>query len=224
MNIKYHDDLIQGSDEWKAARCGLITASEMKLILTPTGKVADNDKSRAHLYELAAQRINNYVEPSYVNDDMMRGTMDEPIALNLYEQHYELAQTCGFITNNKWGFTLGYSPDGVVGDGLVEIKSRKQRYQLETIISNKVPDEYHLQIQTGLLVSEREWLDFISYSGGMPMFVQRVLPDAETQERIIAACTAAEGKMLDMIATYEQNVLNLKVKTTERTTDQEIII
>ena len=62
--IKYHDDLIQGSDEWHAARCGLLTASEVKLILTPTLKIANNDKTRAHVYEIAAQRITGYTEPS----------------------------------------------------------------------------------------------------------------------------------------------------------------
>ena len=53
------------------ARCGLLTASEMKLIITPTLKIASNDKERAHIYELAAQRITNYVEPSYVGDDKL---------------------------------------------------------------------------------------------------------------------------------------------------------
>ena len=63
MSVIYHDDLIQGSDEWLQIRCGLLTASEMKHILTPTLKVANNDKTRAHAYELAFQRITQYVEP-----------------------------------------------------------------------------------------------------------------------------------------------------------------
>ncbi|OYW84574.1 MAG: hypothetical protein B7Z20_10575, partial [Sphingobium sp. 32-64-5] len=29
----YHGDLLQGSDEWLQTRCGLLTASEMKLII-----------------------------------------------------------------------------------------------------------------------------------------------------------------------------------------------
>lgn len=77
MAIVYHNDLIQGSEEWHQARCGLITASEVKLLLTPTLKQANNDKSRAHIWELAAQRISGYVEPAYVSDDMLRGTEDE---------------------------------------------------------------------------------------------------------------------------------------------------
>ena len=48
--IKYHTDLVQGSDEWLAARRGILTASEMKLILTPTLKAAINDKTRAHVW------------------------------------------------------------------------------------------------------------------------------------------------------------------------------
>ena len=40
MTITYHPELIQGSDEWHAARCGLLTASEMKLIVTPPPELA----------------------------------------------------------------------------------------------------------------------------------------------------------------------------------------
>ena len=73
MSVTYHTDLIQGSDEWLAQRCGLLTASEMKKIITPTLKVADNGETRAHLWELLAQRETQYVEPAYVSDDMLRG-------------------------------------------------------------------------------------------------------------------------------------------------------
>ena len=48
----------------------------MKLILTPTLKVASNDKARAHVYELLAQRITRHVEPHYISDDMLRGRED----------------------------------------------------------------------------------------------------------------------------------------------------
>lgn len=57
QGIVYHHDLEQGSDEWLAARCGIPTASEMKLIVSPTLKPASNDKERAHLYELLAQLL-----------------------------------------------------------------------------------------------------------------------------------------------------------------------
>jgi hypothetical protein len=45
----------------------------------------------------------------------------------------------------------------------IEAKSRKQRLQLETILNWAVPDEHIIQVQTGLLVTERDTLDYISY-------------------------------------------------------------
>ena len=194
--IKYHADLLQGSDEWLAARCGLLTASEMKLIVTPSLKAASNEKERAHLYELLAQRITSYVEPHYVSEDMLRGQEDEVDARILYSKHYAPVEDVGFITNDKWGFTIGYSPDGVVGnDGLIECKSRRQKFQVGTIVGFTVPDEYLIQCQTGLLVSERQWLDFISYSGGLPMVTIRVFPDAKIQAAIVEAAAAFEERI-----------------------------
>ena len=221
MTMKYHDDLIQGSDEWMAARCGLITASEMRLLLTPTLKIANNDKTRAHVYEIAAQRITGYTEPSYIGDDMLRGWDDEITARDLYSQHRAEVTEVGFITNDHWGFTLGYSPDGMVGDdGLIEIKSRRQKFQAETIIKMEVPDEYQLQLQTGLLITGRKWIDFISYSGGMPMVIIRVLPDPVMQDAIIAAASDFEANVEAGMLDYRVNSAGMIM--TERKVEQEM--
>ena len=57
--IKIYEELDQGSDAWFSARCGLLTASEMKLVITPTGKVAVNDKATAHLHEIEV--VENFI-------------------------------------------------------------------------------------------------------------------------------------------------------------------
>lgn len=203
MTITYHRGLIQGTDEWHAARCGLLTASEMKLILTPTLKLAENDKQRTHLYELLAQRITRYVEPSYMSDDMLRGHEDELLARILYGERYAPVEETGFVTNDRWGFTLGCSPDGLVGDdGMIECKSRRQKYQVQTIIDDAVPTEHWLQVQTALLVTERQWLDYVSYSGGLPMVTVRVYPDAKTQAAIVAAAAAFEARVVALMDEY----------------------
>lgn len=207
MSVTHHKAVIQGSEEWAALRCGLITASEVCLILTPTLKVANNDKSRAHVYELLAQRISQYVEPQYVGSDMLRGEDEEILARDAYATHYAPVAEVGFITNDKWGFTLGYSPDGLVGDdGLIEVKSRRQKYQVQTLVENlpagTIPEDYILQVQAGLLVSERKWCDFISYCGGMPMAVIRVHPDPKVQEAIVEAATKVEETIAAKLATY----------------------
>lgn len=226
--ITYHTDLIQGDDAWHAARCGLLTASEMSLILTPTLKPASNDKERTHLYELLAQRLTRYVEPHYISDDMLRGHEDEVEARIIYDAEYAPVTDMGFITNDRFGFTIGYSPDGLVGDdGLIECKSRRAKYQIQTLVecvqADTAPLEYMLQLQTGLLVSERRWIDFISYSGGLHMVIIRVYPDEKIQAAIVQAATAFEERLAEKLAKY-RDVLNsrARLRPTERKVIQEI--
>lgn len=201
--IRYHFDIEQGSEEWHALRCGILTASEMKFIVTPTLKPASNDKERAHLFELLGQRITQHTEPRYISDDMLRGHEDEIEARIRYAENFAPVTECGFVTNDDHGFVIGYSPDGLVDyDGLIECKSRRQKYQVETILADRVPEEYMLQIQTGLLVTRRKWLDFVSYCAGLPMFVKRVFPDARYQDAIIAAATDFEHRLQEAQQKY----------------------
>lgn len=227
--ITYHDEVTQGSEEWLSLRCGILTASEMKLIVTPTLKPASNDKERAHLYELLAQRITGYVEPRYVSDDMLRGMEGEIEARLQYAKTYAPVQEVGFITNDKWGFTIGYSPDALVGDdGLIECKSRNQKYQIMTLCNyvsaDTIDPDFMIQCQTGLLVSERKWIDLVSYCGGLYMATVRVFPDEKIQEAIVTAATAFESRLKDAYAKYE-SVLgspNARLIPTERRIIQEI--
>lgn len=231
MVLRYYIDLEQGSDEWLALRCGLLTAGGMNLILTPTLKVASNDKERAHVYEMAAQRITKYVEPHYVSDDMLRGHVDEIEARTVYADNFGEVTQCGFITNDKWGFTLGYSPDWLVGDdGLGEAKSRRQKYQMQTLTEfmpkGMIPPDYLLQCQTGLLVSERKWLDFVSYCGGLPMMVIRVYPDDQIQEAILQAAAVFESRVAEKMAIYHAMLSEKgsRLVPTERKIVQEMFV
>lgn len=230
MTITYHRDLIQGSEEWHAARCGLLTASEIKLILTPTLKIADNVKTRAHLWELAAQRISRYVEPSYIGDDMLRGWEDEITARKLYAEHFAPVEEVGFVTNDKWGFTLGYSPDGLAGDdGQIECKSRRQKFQIQTIVehyeSGAIPEDYQMQVQTGLLVTGRKWCDLVSYSGGLPMVTMRVEADRTIQDAIIDAASKFEARINEVVADYHAALeSDPTLIPTERRIEQEMFV
>lgn len=227
MTITYHPELIQGSPEWADIRRGLITASEMHHIVTPTLKIADNDKTRSHVYELAAQRITNYTEPTYFGDEMLRGVTEEPIARQLYHDNFAPVTECGFITNDDHGFTIGYSPDALVGDdGLIEIKSRRQKFTVQSIVDGEVPKEHILQVQTGLLVTGRKWCDYLSFTGGMPLMPVRVYPDKDVHEAIVAACTAFEGKISTMINAYRDRLRSSKWVETERLVeaDGEIVL
>ena len=174
-------DVPQGSDEWLALRAGLITASEMNSVMAK-----GQDKTRlAYMYRLIGERMTGEPTESFSNKHTERGHEQEPVARELYEIQSGLSVVeTGFITNHG----VGYSPDGIVGDdGLIEIKSKLPHLQAEVLDQQKVPSSHIKQCQCGLWVTERDWLDFISYCPGMPLFVQRI----ERNEDMIADMKAA---------------------------------
>lgn len=221
--LVYHHDLAQGSQEWLDARRGLLTASEMSRIITPKLKVADNSDSRSHVYEIAAQRITGHVEEGFTSYKMMRGHEEEVDARDHYRKHYAPVEHVGFITNDRWGFKLGYSPDGLVGEiGLIEAKSRDAKFQIQTIVTGEIPPEHVIQVQAGLLISEREWCHYLSYSGGLPMDLIPAEPIPEFQEAILEAATAFEARVAEVIDAYHSSVKARRLYPTERRASQEI--
>lgn len=228
MTVTYHRDLEQGSDAWFDARRGMLTAGDTKLIVTPgTFNRANNDKSRAHLWELLAQRISGYTEPTFQGEEMLRGLTDEVEVRALYSKQYAPVEECGFVTNDRFGFMLGYSPDGLVGnDGMIEAKSRRQKFQIETIASQKMPNDFLMQVQAGLLVTERKWCDFVSFSSGLPMVTIRVLPDPVVQLAIIEAAKEFEAQMQARYAEYATAIASPEVRLipTDRKIEQEMFI
>jgi hypothetical protein len=218
------DDLIQGTDEWLDQRRGMVTASVVgKLVTAKTLKTASNDESRGLTAQLVAERITGWTDPVYVSDDMLRGTEDEPRARDLYSEHYAPVTEVGFLIRDDWGFRIGYSPDGLVGDdGLIECKSRRAKKQLQTILADEVPPENMPQLQCGLLVSGREWIDYVSYAGGMPMWVKRVTPDQRWFDAILTAVALFEETAAEMVATYEEVTKGLA--PTERVIEMEMVI
>lgn len=210
MTITIHRDFEQNSDEWYVARNGILTASELKLIITAkTLKPANNDKMRAHAFEIAAQRINGprLDQDTYQSWAMERGHEEEELARNLYIEHFDNVEQVGFITNDNHGFTLGYSPDGLVGDdGLIECKSRDAKFQVQTahewLTENKTPDDYLIQVQGGMVASQRNWLDLLSYSNGMDMIVMRAERDPIIEEAILEACDVFEKQVAAAMDSY----------------------
>lgn len=218
-------DVIQGSDEWLDQRRGIVTASVVGQLVTPkTLRVASNDKSRSIVAQLVAERITGYTDPTYIGDDMLRGINEEPLARDLYATAYRRpVREIGFLLRKEPTWTLGYSPDGLVGnDGLIEIKSRRSKLHLRTILDDEVPAEHIAQCQAALLASGRAWLDFISYSGGMPMWHKRVLPDPAWQEAIITAVEEFEITAAEMTADYLAKTKGLPA--TERVVEMEMTI
>ena len=210
MSLKFYRDLIQGTDEWHAARCGMVTASVAGKLLTSTLKVADNESSRGVVLTLAAERITGYVDPTYCGSSMERGHEDEPYARDTYSEHVAPVDEAGFMVRDFGGYRIGYSPDGLVRvDGQIEVKSRLQKIHLRAILEDRVPAENYAQIQCGLLVSGRDWCDYVSFCGGMPMWTKRVYPDPTWFAAILAAVETFEANVAGILARYHEVVAGL---------------
>ena len=149
--------------------------------------------------------------------------MDEIDAVALYTKHYAPVDLVGFVTNDQWGFTIGYSPDGLVGDdGLIECKSRRQKFQIETLVSGAVPDEHMIQLQTGLLVTGRAWIDYVSYSAGLPMVTIRVEPNAIMQTAIVHAAEMFEARLQKRRTEYGDLMPARRTIPTERKIEKDM--
>lgn len=231
MTVTYHWNILQQTEEWFALKCGILSASVMGDIVTPsTLKYADNKTSRELIDKLAVQRITKVIDPEFQSYDMRRGNVEEQFARNMYNDNYALVRECGFVTNDKWGFTIGCSPDGIVGDDRgIEVKSHKQKFQFSTVRSAKIPDEFRIQVQTNMLVTERPFWDFISYSGAMNMITITVEAEEEIHQAIEAASTEFHKRLDAAIEEYGNRVADksmrmMRILPTEPTImDDEII-
>jgi len=212
-DITEYPDLEQGSPEWLEARRGIITASVVGQLITPsTVKPASNDKSRALVWELIAQRITGFIYPTFTNDDMARGNLAEIVARDWYSVECAPGTQMGFMRlDAEWG-SLGFSPDGLVGaEGFIEVKSPRHKSHLQTVVNAAMPIDYMPQIQGGLLASGRAWCDFISWPGGMAPYVQRITPDPQWQDAIKDAVHHYETEAAKKLAIYNARTAGVPV-------------
>lgn len=171
----YRYDISQGSDEWAEARRGIPTASEFAKIVTPGGKLSK--QSRDYAYLLIAEQI---LGRSLIDLGQLEwvayGKGMEAEAARWYELERDLDSVpIGFILSDDG--RIGCSPDRLVGDGgMLEIKSPAPQTHVGYMI-NGFSELYKPQVQGQLLVSEREWTDWLSYSPELPPVLERVYRD-----------------------------------------------
>jgi hypothetical protein len=175
--MKIITDIEQGTPEWLTLRLGIVTASELdSLLVSGKGEAGFGVAAFTYMDQLIGERITEEAaELPFQTRATIRGHELELVARSLYEgREGVITQQVGIILNHG----IGYSPDALVGeDGLTEIKTKLPKFQVGVILAGEVPKEHVSQCQGGLWVSEREWIDFISYWPGMPLFVKRVYRD-----------------------------------------------
>ena len=120
-------------------------------------------------------------QESYASSAMQWGIDHEDDAIAWYwlQTKYDIKHV-GFCIHDdepRWGA----SPDGLCNDdGLVEVKCPSTKNHL-LHIEKGPPANYMAQMQWQLLVTGRDWCDFVSYDPRAPiehqLYVQRVLRD-----------------------------------------------
>ena len=172
----------QRTEEWFAARLGKVTASRVADVLAKI-KSGESASRKNYKMELVVQRLTNKVGESFTNAAMEWGTEQEPFARMAYEAHTgTFVKEEGFVDHPTIeGF--GCSPDGIVGEGLIEIKCPNTATHIETVLENKVPSKYIPQMQCQMACTGAKWCDFVSFDPRVPedlqLFVVRVERDQE---------------------------------------------
>lgn len=175
-------DIQQGTPEWFALRSGKVTASRIADVIAKT-KTGPSASRANYLAQLTAEIMTGQPQESYSNAAMQRGVDNEPLARAAYEAH-----KCVFV--EKVGFVIhpaiegaGASPDGLVGDGLLEIKCPNTATHQEYLLGGVAPSKYHPQMAWQCACTGRKWVDFVSFDPRMPedlqLMVVRYIPTAE---------------------------------------------
>lgn len=198
-------DCEQGTDEWFAARAGILTASVMNCLLVD-GKHKSGLGAGAFtlMNQLIGERFTGEAADKFGgNIHTERGHEFEPIGRKFVSDRLGIAIVdCGIILNHG----CGYSPDGLVGeDGLVEIKTKLPKLQIEVILGGVIPAEHMVQCQVGIWLSERDYLDFASFYPGMPLFHKRTYRD----EAMIATLQTKVARFYEIMEERTQQIIDL---------------
>lgn len=156
----------QGSSGWLLDRLGHMTSSGAIDAISFLKNGKESASRKKYKVQVVTERLTGIPRDSFL--EKLRiikwGKEQETNARNAYE----------FLTGNEVdevGFikhptikNLGASPDGLIlSDGLVEFKCPESTTHVEYILDGVVPEEYKPQMLDQMLVTDRDWCDFVSY-------------------------------------------------------------
>jgi putative phage-type endonuclease len=196
----------QGTPEWHQLRLGKVTASRVSDVLAKikTGESASRKNYRA---ELVVQRLTGLPSESFTNAAMEWGTATEPMARIAYEIAKEvLVEQVGFIEHPTIAM-FGCSPDGLVHDGMIEIKCPNSATHIEYLTDNKAPAKYINQMQCQMAVTGRKWCDFVSFDPRLPEDLQLFVVRVERDQKYI---DSMEVEVLEFLKEVDGMVNQLK--------------
>lgn len=202
--------LVRGGMDSKAAALkagykAAPTADTVRRAIKGEDTSQPSDTAKRYAADLAIERISGqpHGEPpkAWV---LERGHEMEARARMLYE-----ARSGAFVTEAgiclDESMVFGYSSDGLVDDdGLIEIKAPIDSIKIMEMWARGDTSEYNHQIQGGLWLTGRKWLDFIMYvpdlaAASKDLYVKRIMRD----EAFIDDMVSKLSKFDEMVQEYE---------------------
>ena len=195
-------DCQQGTQEWFAARCGLVTASEVDALVTPKFAIRKGAGVDSYVCKKVAEKLLGWSADMLApvgSWAMDQGQIVEKIALPWFEFQYNCTvRRVGFCAcdSGPYAGRIGCSPDGIVGDSEgLEVKSPQPPKMVEYLLAGVVPEDYLAQIHFSMLVTGFASWRFVAYSRHFDALVVKVARDEAIQATIREAIDGFMGKM-----------------------------
>lgn len=153
----------QGSQEWLAARRGVITASRFKDCRERLKSGLPGKKCIGYAQDVARERVGGKVAEIYVNAAMRFGSEQEAFARQAYEVRTGyLVEEVGFYTTDDSLF--GVSVDGLIDDdGILEVKTMVSSDTLFTALGGDI-SAYMDQCLGAMWLTGRKWVDLVLWA------------------------------------------------------------
>lgn len=209
--------MLQGSDEWRQARCGSIGASDAPRVMRRIksgGYSADRDSLMA---EKVLERLTDTPFEKYKTAAMLRGIEREADARMLYEllRGVEVMQVALFPHLSIKGSHA--SPDGLVlqpggteARGLLEVKCPEPPAHLDTLLNEQISNDYRIQMMWQMACTGLPWVDYLSFNPDFPphmaVWIRRVHRDAaliaELEREISTFIKEVDRKVAELSRRY----------------------
>ncbi len=178
----------QGTLEWTKLHFGIPTASGLDNLLTPEFELRKGELPKTYVYKKVAEKLQGrpLIDLSASSFMLEQGMIIESEARPWFELEYDTkVHQVGFVSTDDGRF--GCSPDGLIGDCGLEIKSPAAHTHVKYLVNGALPKEYAAQVLGSMFVTGfKKWM-FVSYRRGFPALVLEIQRDEKAMSAIASA-------------------------------------
>jgi putative phage-type endonuclease len=202
-------DVAQRSEEWFAARRGLVTASRIKDIAKRQKNGSFYATRDTYKNQLISEILTGVSVTIPTSQAMQHGIDTEAAAREAYTALvWDEVTEAPFVVHPTI-LRSGASPDGFVGtDGQIEIKCPTTTTHVLTLRENKMPEDHDYQVQWQLACTGRKYCDFVSYDPRLPekyrLFIERV-------HRNPAMISSLESIVIEFLREIDEEIARLEI-------------